>query len=338
MSSSDVTKDGLRNVRPGREAVTGAALPAEGLPVEGRRRRGGEQPVVPEAGFRSYYGLPVLNQPVWKSPDIPGYLFLGGLAGASSVLAAGAHFTGRDAVATRLKAGAAAAVGLGVVGLVRDLGRPERFVNMLRVLKPTSPMSVGSWLLAGYGPLAGAAALGAATGRLPKIGAAATVGAALTGPAIAAYTGALIADTAVPAWHDGHRELPFVFVGSAATAAGGLGLVVSPTGDNGPARRVAVAGAVLELLAAKRMEQREGMVAEPYRRGTGGAYMKAGVALTGIGIVTGAGLGRRHRLPAALGGLALMAASACTRFGVFHAGLESAKDPRFTIEPQRARL
>jgi hypothetical protein len=294
--------------------------------------------MVPDAEFRSYYGLPILNQPSWKSPDIPGYLFCGGLAGAASVLAAGASLTGRRAVADRLKVGAVAALGLGVTGLVHDLGRPARFLNMLRVFKPTSPMSVGSWLLAAYGPAAGAAAASAVTGRLPRVGAAATVAAALTGPAVASYTGALVSDTAVPAWHDGHREMPWVFVGSAATAAGGLGLVVSPRADSGPARRLAVIGSAVELVAAKRMEERVGdLVAEPYRTGKGGAYVRAGEVLTVAGLAFGAGLGRRSRLAAAAGGAALMAASACTRWGIFHAGLESTKDPRYTIEPQRRR-
>ena len=92
---------------------------------------------------------------------------------------------------------------------------------MMRVFKVTSPMSVGTWLLGGYAPAAGVAAAAALTGRLPRIGSTATAGAALLGPAVAAYTAALVTDTAVPAWHDGYREMPFVFTGSAAMAAGG---------------------------------------------------------------------------------------------------------------------
>ena len=90
---------------------------------------------------------------------------------------------------------------------------------MLRVFKVTSPMSAGSWLLAGDGPVAGAAAASAVTGRLPRAGAAATAAAGVLGPAIATYTAALLANTAVPAWHDGHREMPYLFAGSAASAA-----------------------------------------------------------------------------------------------------------------------
>src|ERR1019366_7673920 len=164
--------------------------------------------VVPRAEFRSYYGRPVLKEPVWRAPDVPGYLFLGGLAGASSLLGACTQLAGNRELSRAAKTGAAGAIGLSAVALVHDLGRPERFVNMLRVFKVTSPMSVGSWLLAGYGPAAGAAAACALTGRLPRAGTAATIGAAVLAPGVATYTAALLCDTAVPAWHEGHREMP----------------------------------------------------------------------------------------------------------------------------------
>jgi Polysulphide reductase, NrfD len=330
-----VTREGLRGVRPDREAVTGAA---DDKPVRPRRKGArGERPMVPEARFQSYYGKPVLNSPVWEPLDIAGYLFLGGLAGASSVLGAGAQVTGRAGLARISKVGAAAAGLVSLAALVHDLGQPKRFLHMLRVFKVTSPMSVGSWLLAGYVPLAGVAAASAVTGRVPRIGAAATGGAALLGPAVASYTGALIADTAVPAWHDAHRDMPYVFVGSAATAAGGLGLVGAPLDQQGPARALALLGVAGELGMFQRMKRRMGMVAEPYSSGKGGRLVRAGEVLSLAG-ATGAVLGRRNRLVSALSGAALLAASVATRFGIFHAGMESANDPRYTVEPQRARL
>lgn len=303
---------------------------------DGRGRRG-ERPMVPPAEFTSYYGRPVINAPVWKPLNIAGYMFLGGLAGASSLLGAGAHLTGRPALERSAKSAAAGAMALSMVALVHDLGRPARFVNMIRVLKVTSPMSVGSWLLTGYVPLAGAAAASALTRRAPRAGAAATAGAALLGPAIAAYTGALVSDTAVPAWHDGYREMPFIFVGSAAAAAGGLGLIAAPGAQSAPARNLAVLGAGLELAASERMNRRIGLTAEAYRTGTGGALLRVSKALSVLG-AAGAVLGARSRAVSAAAGAALLAASATTRFGVFHAGLTSARDPRYTIVPQRERL
>jgi DMSO reductase anchor subunit len=319
-----------------------APAPAAGA-SRWRRKRRAEQPMVPKATFTSYYGKPVLKAPVWETRDIAGYFFLGGLAGGSSLLAAGADLTGRTELGRAAKAGACGAITLSLAALVHDLGRPARFINMMRVFKVTSPMSVGTWLVAGYAQAAGLAAGTAFTGRLPRVGAAATAATALLGPAVAAYTATLISDTAVPAWHDAYREMPFVFTGSAAMAAGGLGLLAAPTAESGPARNLALAGQVMEMLAFERMTRRMGMVAEPYHRGRGGAYIRAGQVLGALG-ATGAALspavpaGRARRIVAAVSGAALMGASAATRWGVFHAGMASARDPKYTVVPQRQRL
>ncbi|MDT7725518.1 MAG: hypothetical protein QOI21_2094 [Actinomycetota bacterium] len=304
----------------------------------GRKRGRGEQAMVPDAEFRSYYGKPVLNKPTWAAADIAGYLFLGGLAGASSVLAAGADITGRDRLAESLKTGALVAISGSMFALVHDLGKPERFLNMLRVFKPSSPMSVGSWILACYGPQAGIAAVTSLTGWFPRVGRVATVGAGLLGPAVAAYTAVLVSDTAVPTWHDGHREMPFVFAGSAAGAAAGLGMLATPIAQAAPARRAALFGAALEITALKRMKSRMGLTAEPLEKGTAGKLMRAAEALTVGGALLGGLLGGRSRTAAVVGGAASLAGSACTRFGIFHAGVASAEDPKYTVVPQRERL
>jgi formate-dependent nitrite reductase membrane component NrfD len=293
--------------------------------------------MVPPAEFSSYYGRPVINEPTWGAPDVPGYLFLGGLAGASSALAASAQLAGRPKLARTAKTVAAGAISVSAAALVHDLGRPARFYNMLRVFKPTSPMSIGSWLLTGYGPAAGVAAASAVTGWLPGIGGAATAVAAVLGPGVAAYTAALLSDTAVPAWHEAHRELPYLFVSSAATAAGGLGLVLVRSEQAGPARNLAVIGASAELVVKSRMIRRLGPAAEPYQSGRAGHLMDAAEILT-IGGLFVAALGGRKRAAAALAGAALVASSALTRFGVFHAGQASAHDPRYTVVPQRDRI
>ncbi|MEU4660421.1 NrfD/PsrC family molybdoenzyme membrane anchor subunit [Micromonospora chalcea] len=330
MNQTDVRLDGDPDLPAEREAVVGAS-------GRGRRRQRGERLMVPKADFRSYYGLPVLNEPTWEAPDIGGYLFLGGLAGASSTLAAAAELTGRRRLAAGLKVGAAGALGGSLYSLIHDLGRPERFINMLRICKPTSPMSIGSWLLAGYGPLAGLSAASQVTGRLPRLGRLGTAGAALVGPAVAAYTAALIANTAVPTWHEAYRELPAVFVGSAAASAGGLGLLTAPTAEAGPARRAAVLGAAVELAATRRMERRLGLLAEPMRTGAGGRLLRLGRALSVAGTVL-ALTGRRSRVAGAAGGAALIAGAICTRFGIFTAGVDSSHDPKYTVVPQRERL
>ncbi|MEU2056015.1 NrfD/PsrC family molybdoenzyme membrane anchor subunit [Streptomyces bungoensis] len=334
MSGSDVTRGGVRGARPDREALTGAAAGRR------RRRRGrGEQPMVPEAEFSSYYGKPVLNRPTWKPLDIAGYLYLGGLAGGSSLLAAGADLTGRPVLARAAKLGAAGAISLSLAALVHDLGRPARFLNMLRVFKPTSPMSVGSWLLTAYAPLTMAAAATDVARRYRLVGSAATAGAAVLGTGVATYTAVLVADTAVPSWHEGYRELPFVFAGSGASAAAGLGLLAAPAGQAGPARRMAVLGAALELGSFQLMKQRMGLSAEPYEQGRPHLLLRMSEVLTAGGAALAVVSGRRRdRWLAAAAGTALLTGSAALRFAVFHAGVASAEDPKYTVVPQRERL
>jgi hypothetical protein len=304
--------------------------------------------MVPEAEFTSYYGRPVVKPSPWEA-DIPTYLFTGGLAAGSALLAAGGDLTGRPALrrAGRYTSLAALAVSMGA--LVHDLGRPARFLNMLRVAKLTSPMSIGTWLLSGHGAFAGLAGAAEVAGMLPpalrpgplrllpSLSRPAGVLAAVTAPPVAAYTAVLLSDTATPSWNEARRELPFVFCASAAAASGGTALLAVPLDQAAPARAFAVAGAVLELGVERRMESSMGLAAEPLHAGRAGRLMRAARALTAAG-AAGAVLGRRSRLASALSGLALAAGSACTRFGIFEAGQQSARDPRYTIVPQRARL
>lgn len=316
----------------------------------GRRRRGGaEQSMVPEADFTSYYGRPILKPAPWEN-DIPAYLFSGGLAAGSSLIAAGADLTGRPGLRRTGRLAAAGALGFSMAALVHDLGRPERFYNMLRTAKLTSPMSVGTWILTTYGPFAGAAAAAEAVGLLPqrwrhsgllslvaRTGRPAGLVAALTAPPVAAYTAVLLSDTATPSWHAAYQELPFVFVGSASAAAAGLGLLAAPTAETAPVRRMAAAGALLELTMEHRMERSMGVTAEPLHHGRAGRLMRAAKVLTAVG-AAGTLLAGRSRAVAAVSGAALLAGSACTRFGVFEAGIASAKDPKYTVVPQRERL
>ncbi len=311
-----------------------------------RARGGREAQQVPDAEFSSYYGRPVVRETVW-GPDIPSYLFLGGLAGASSGLAAGAHLTGNRELALAAKAAAAGAISLSMAALVHDLGRPTRFVNMLRVLKVTSPMSVGSWIVSGYAPLALAAAACNITPRLRWAGTVATVGAAALGPAVASYTAVLLSDTATPAWHGAYPELPYLFVGSAASAAGGFGMLAVHPDRARQAVRLAAAGATAELAARHLLERRLGVNAEPYRTGRAGILLKAAEGLTVAGlagtvlagtVLAGTVLAGQRRATAACAGVALLAASALTRFGVFEAGRTSARNPKYTVGPQRDAL
>ncbi len=306
--------------------------------------------MVPEANFTSYYGRPIVKASPWTA-DIPAYLFLGGLAGGSSLLAAGSDMSGRATLRRSSRITAAGALTLSFGALVHDLGRPARFHHMLRVAKATSPMSVGTWILTAYGPLAALAAASEAGGFLPSAlrdglpgkllpvaGRLAGLGAAMMGPPLASYTAVLISDTATPAWHDAREQLPYVFVSSGASAAGGMGMVCAPLSQAGPARRMAIGGAAVELLAGQVMERAMGLSSEELHAGRAGKYMKAAHGLTAGGAALAALLGRRSRIASMVSGAALVAGSACLRFGIFHAGQQSAADPRYTVVPQRKRL
>ena len=316
----------------------------------GRKARGDRNAVVPPAEFTSYYGRPVVKASPWEH-DIPAYLFLGGVAAGSSLLSAGADLTGRPALRRTGRLAALGGLSLSIIALVKDLGRPERFPHMLRVVKPTSPMSVGTWLLTAYGPFAGLAAAAELRGLLSRrlreglvgrtldmAGRPAGLVAAVVAPTIASYTAVLLSDTATPTWHDAHRHLPFVFVGSAAAASGGLGMIGSPVHEAGPARRLAVGGALLELAAEHRMEGAMALTAEPLHQGHAGGLMRMSKALTVGGAAGAALLAGRSRTAAVLSGVALMTGSACLRFGFFEAGQSSARDPKYTVVPQRQRV
>ncbi len=313
-----------------------------------RRDRADAAQPVPEAEFTSYYGRQVVKPAPWDV-RIPLYMFAGGVAAGSSLLAAGAQLTGRDALVRTGRLGAAGGLAVSLVSLVSDLGRPERFLNMLRTIKLTSPMSVGTWLLSLYGAPAGVAALDEIVRLLPlapqsravrlvrAVGRPAGVLAGVTAPPVAAYTAVLLSDTSTPSWREAYRELPFVFCASAAASSGGLAMVLTPAGQAGPARRLAAAGAAVELAAEQVMERSMGVTAEPLHTGKAGRYMRAAKALTAVGGL-GALLAGRRRWAAVLSGAALMAGSFCTRMGVFEAGQASARDPKYTVVPQRERL
>jgi hypothetical protein len=288
-----------------------------------------------EAELLSYYGRPIIKEPVWK-PEIPWYFFFGGLAGASSSLTLAARLADNDRLARSASLTALAALTISPILLIKDLGRPERFYNMLRVFKPTSPMSVGTWILSAAGTASGIAAGCELFDVLPGVRRTSEGVAGLLGLPLSTYTGALLADTAVPVWHEAQRELPLLFAGGAAASAGATALLFTPPEHAGPARRLALAGAALELGATKAMERRLGsLLTEPYQSGDASTLARAAKTL----IAAGGGLlalsGRRK--PAFAASTLLLGGSICSRLAVFKAGFESARNPKYTIVPQRER-
>jgi hypothetical protein len=208
---------------------------------------------------------------------------------------------------------------------------------MLRVFKPTSPLSVGTYILSPFSAAAGATAAVELLGWFPRLKRFGGAVAALFGGPMATYTAVLLANTAVPSWHEAHDQLPFVFAGSAMAAGGGLTMIFTPVDEAGPSRKMAVTGAAVELAAMHKVENDHGIVSQPYHLGRAGKFIQAAKACTaaGAGLTVVAG---RSRLGAVASGALLAAGSLLTRFGVFDAGMASARDPKYTVIPQRERL
>jgi hypothetical protein len=285
----------------------------------------------------SYYGRPILKEPVWQ-PEVPVYFFTGGLAGASSLLSTAARLTGNEVLAKKALYVGAVADGVSPVLLISDLGRPERFLNMLRVFKVTSPMSVGSWVLFLSGGASTTAAALEALGVLKPVKRAGEVVSFCLGPVLATYTGTLIADTAVPVWHDARRELPWLFGSSAAASAGAATALFLRPEEAAPARRLTILGAATGWAWFEQMRRRLGMVGEVYEQGDARRFARLSTACRTAGTALLAWRGKRSR-GALIGGSALvLAGELALRWTVFKAGFQSARDPKYTVVPQRERL
>jgi hypothetical protein len=285
--------------------------------------------------MRSYYGRPVIKEPVWK-PEVPFYFFTGGLGGASSALGYLARRRGNEELSSACTWIALAADAASPLLLISDLGRPERFYNMLRVVKVTSPMNIGSWILSFSGTASGLEAAAHVLGwkRLER---GASLAAALFGLPLAVYTATLVSNTAVPVWHEARDELPFLFAASSAASAGAAASMAVAPKQAAPARRIAVASVAAELGLAQLMEKRLGFLGEPYRQGEAGRFAKLAKGLAAGGAAVLGLTGRSSRAGAVAGSALILAGEVALRWSVFKAGFQSARDPAYTVEPQRER-
>ncbi len=288
-------------------------------------------------GIRSYHGQPVIKEPVWTW-EIPCYFFTGGLAGASAGLAELSHLRGNDVLARRAWLASLAGISISPVFLISDLGRPARFLNMMRMFKVTSPMSVGSWILMASGGTTAVAAANSWTGLFPRAAAVARPAAAILGLPLSTYTAALISNTAVPAWHEARSMLPFVFASGAALSAGGVAVMLTPPRHAAPARRLALAAAACEVTAKESLKLRLGDLAEPYRQGASAGFGHVGRACIAVGATLLAARGRTSRTAAVVAGGLLCAGALSARWSTFKAGFASASMPEQVIGPQRERI
>ena len=291
----------------------------------------------------TYYGLPMLKEHVWKAA-VPAYFYVGGLAGAAATLGGAAEFSGSPflvGLARKTRLISAGGAMLSGALLIEDLGRPSRFLHMLRVFRPTSPMSMGSWLLTGFGGLSSLAALlrNRRYGALAAVGDAAALGAGVLGLPLAGYTAVLLSGTAVPVWQGARTFLPALFMSSAITSAACvLDLCELNPIERRVVRRFGIAGKVLELVFSKAVEREAGrpaIVAAPLREGVSGALWRGAKVLIAASVALSLVPGASPRVRRASGWLGTLG-SLALRFGFVRAGRMSARDPRSAFAQQRA--
>ncbi len=297
---------------------------------------------MPNANDPAYYDVPMLNPPVWEWA-IPTYYYVGGLTGAALVLGAAAQIgdsRARGKLIQRCRwIGLSGATVSGAL-LIYDLGMPSRFINMLRVFRPTSVMNMGAWILSGTGATASLSLLlGARRNWLGTIGEICGYAAGIFGAGLATYTGVLTSNTAVPVWQASRKLLPVLFGTSAMSSVGAL---FELTIENAEERRLTkifgAAGQVAELASAIVMEKRAAVVprvARPLKKGISGFLWRTAMVLTGAGLVLGLipKPSRSRRLTAGVIGTL---GSALMRSSVEHMGVASARDARASFQQQRA--
>jgi Polysulphide reductase, NrfD len=311
------------------EARTNGVVTGRGVDVAG-----GPMPRRP-----GYYGQPVVRPPVWTW-EIPIYFFVGGLGGMSAVIALGAAlFDQFDVARTAMWVAAIASV-LSPVLLILDLGRPRLFLHMLRVFKPQSAMSMGAFILAGFGMcvVPGLIALelqtlhvfAGAIDQILRVAAGILIfGSAILGVLLATYTGVLIGATAIPAWFLHHKLLPIHFgtagLGSAAALLELLGHRIAPLNAIG-----LFAAAVETALLIWLSLNKHGAADRAIHEHRSGWLIRIGEVLTGpLPLVL------RFFGVTPLAAISFLLGALVSRFGWIAVGKISGRDPESVFASQR---
>jgi len=298
---------------------------------------------IPIASVKTgYYGIHLLKEPQW-SWEIPIYFFVGGAAGAAAVIAEFAQMTGAQTEVVR-DARTVAAIGaiLSPALLVSDLGVPSRFLNMLRVFKVQSPMSVGVYIVSLFGPSATVAkivswARSSRSGTLLKIvEGAAGLFAALSGLGMATYTGVLIGATAIPVWNENIDTLPTHFALSGLAAAVGA-IQLMGHEDNRALRILGIAASAGETLEGVKLEIEKKPASEAIKKGLSGAITRLGGVLSGplplaLRLAAAFTKDSRSKQLVRAASAASLAGSLLTRVGWIRAGHSSARDYRLPLQ------
>jgi len=318
-----------------REAKSTGKVAAEGV-----RPGGAPFPMAsPETG---YYGIPLLKEPSWTW-EIPLYFFVGGAAGAAAVVGAVANYTGAERKLVRdARWIAAAGSVISPALLISDLGRPARFLNMLRVFKPQSAMSMGVWTLVGFSAATSAAAFAqfltdryGASFPVRVIEQAGQAASLLFGLPFSNYTGVLIGATAIPAWNENAGDLPIHFGMSGLSAAVGM-LELMGNNKSRALQALGLGAALFECWAGLRIETRHSPGLEPLKHGGSGSLTRAGGLLSGpvpaalrlMSLFSGSSNRRSLRKAAAVSAIT---GSLLTRIAWIYAGHVSARDWRIPL-------
>ncbi len=294
----------------------------------------------PETG---YYGIHLLKEPQWTQ-EIPLYFFTGGAAGTSAVIAAMADWLGNDPGLARSArwlafGGAVASSAL----LISDLGRPSRFLNMLRVFKIQSPMSVGAWTLAAFGGAATASLFAKAAEerfgeRFPVrvIGNFSQFFSALFGLPFHNYTGVLIGATAIPVWNRNISTLPIHF-GMSGVQAGVSLLELMGHSQSRALNMLGIASALGESWEGWHLENRHETALRPLKRGPSGWVTRTGGVMSGplpliLRLLASRSSARWSPALRRWAAVCGVAGSLLTRYGWMAAGRSSARDWRLPLE------
>jgi hypothetical protein len=315
--------------------------------IEGAGVRPAGSPIPVATVETGYYGIPMLKEPQW-SWEIPVYFFVGGAAGAAAVIAQFAQITGAEAEVVR-DARTVAAIGaiLSPALLVADLGVPSRFLNMLRVFKVQSPMSVGVYIVSAFGPPTVLARVanwlcGTRSSTILKIvESSAGLFSALTGLGMATYTGVLIGASAIPVWNRNIDSLPIHFALS-GLGAGASAIQLMGHEDNRSLNMLGMAASLGETLEGIKLEIQSKPVNEPLKKGISGIVTRLGGVLSGplplaLRVAAVFSGDRRSKQLVRIASATTIAGSFFTRVGWIQAGHASARDYRLPLELQPAR-
>jgi Polysulphide reductase, NrfD len=289
-----------------------------------------------------YYGLPLLKPPTWTW-EVPLYFFLGGISGTSACIALAAQIFGAPVNLIRM------ALWMGLIGasicpalLISDLGRPLRFLNMLRVFKWRSPMSMGSWILVGFSGCVFVAVVGVELvvrgyGHPVVVGVLwlGEISAALTGLLLASYTGVLLGATAIPVWHEHRRLLPAHFLTSGLGGAVGI---LELAGFLIPATQIlGFATSGVETVIEIYLTVRKGVADKPLHHGISGGTLRVAGMLEGPAALLIRAVWHAEPWGRYAAAICFLLGAVMSRYAWIWAGRESSHDTETLFKLQRAK-